>query len=335
MDPSTAWKELVSDGEQARFEVFAAQLVELQKQRATDGRTGRALHRKGTGGFEARFEVADHLPDAARHGLFATPGTYDAYVRFSNGAGEVASDTVRDVRGIAVKVMGVPGKKVLGTATTQDFLAILSSSIPFQTADQFAALVWATRSKALALPRLIGAFGPLGAMRILRRLLAGRERPFASLAMQRFYSVLPIQCGPYAARFSFASISASAADRTNGAEFLSIDLANRLRAGEIVYQMSLQFFVDETRTPIEDPSVDWPEDVSPYVDVARLVVAQQDSSSARGQRVAEHVDALSFDPWHALEEHRPLGGMMRARKYAYFASTRQRGAAAEPDGPLP
>jgi hypothetical protein len=31
-------------------------------------------------------------------------------------------------------------------------------------------------------------------------------------------------------------------------------------------------------------------------------------------------------------EHRPLGGMMRARKHAYFASTKGRGAAAEPDG---
>ena len=35
---------------------------------------------------------------------------------------------------------------------------------------------------------------------------------------------------------------------------------------------------------------------------------------------------------HVLEEHRPLGNMMRARNHAYRLSTQERGASAEPDG---
>ena len=31
-------------------------------------------------------------------------------------------------------------------------------------------------------------------------------------------------------------------------------------------------------------------------------------------------EKMSFDPWHALAEHRPLGGLNRARKAVYHAS---------------
>ena len=48
--------------------------------------------------------------------------------------------------------------------------------------------------------------------------------------------------------------------------------------------------------------------------------------------MAELVERLSFDPWHAQAELRPLGSMMRARNPAYRLSTQERGAAREPEG---
>ncbi|HEX4404127.1 MAG TPA: hypothetical protein VH560_04815 [Polyangia bacterium] len=63
----------------------------------------------------------------------------------------------------------------------------------------------------------------------------------------------------------------------------------------------MQFFVDETRTPIEDASVEWKES-----------------------------DGFSFDPWHAVEDLRPLGNVTRAR-VAYRVSTGERKATAEPE----
>jgi hypothetical protein len=48
--------------------------------------------------------------------------------------------------------------------------------------------------------------------------------------------------------------------------------------------------------------------------------------------VAQLIESFSFDPWHALEEFRPLGNMMRARNAAYRLSTIERKAAPEPDG---
>jgi hypothetical protein len=63
-----------------------------------------------------------------------------------------------------------------------------------------------------------------------------------------------------------------------------------------------------------------------------LTLPQQDLDSPRGRKLAEFVEKLSFDPWHALVAHRPLGNMMRARNYAYRESTQERAAAGEPDG---
>jgi hypothetical protein len=62
------------------------------------------------------------------------------------------------------------------------------------------------------------------------------------------------------------------------------------------------------------------------------VIERQDVASERGRSIASFVEKLSFDPWHALVEHRPLGAMMRARNHAYRLSTAERGAAPEPDG---
>lgn len=333
MTASTTWREIAPADEDARFERYAKQLVALQVRNAERGAIGRALHHKSHGVYEATLEIDADVPAHARHGLFAKPARYEALVRYSNGSGKVAADRVGDVRGLAVKVLGVDGTKVLGDAATQDFLAIVSPATPFRTADEFVAVVWAMRSKPLALFRLIGALGPRRAISLVRTLVASLSAPPVSLASKRFYSALPIQCGPHAVRFAFTPVEpapAAAEPLSAGADFFREALVARLQRAPIRYALSLQFFVDEARTPIEDSSIDWDEAVSPHVAVGKLVVAQQDATSARGQRLAERAEALAFDPWHALVAHRPLGGMMRARKHAYFASGQARGVAPEP-----
>jgi hypothetical protein len=85
--------------------------------------------------------------------------------------------------------------------------------------------------------------------------------------------------------------------------------------------MELQFFVDETITPIEDASKAWLESVTPIVTVARL------SLFAPSDQVAKQAEAAKFDPWSGLADHRPLGEIMRARKAAYYASQQGRAAA--------
>ena len=338
--PATTWKEVIPDGEPARLEALAAQLHQLQKRRAGKGPVARGLHAKGKAGVLAELTVLPDLPAYARVGLFATPATFRAYVRFSNGSGTRERDTKPDVRGVAIKVLGVPGAKIipgLEKATTQDFLLIRSPAGPFRNADEFIWFVCAAARPALLLPRALVHFGPVRAIRLIRQLVAGLKQPMASVATTRYYSALPIQFGRFAAKYALAPHAAPepapAGKRPpRSPDYLAEELAARLSRGPVSYYLRAQFYVDDERTPIEDPTREWLEQDAPFVTLARLTLPRQDLGAPRGQKVASFIESLSFDPWHTTADFRPLGNMMRARNAAYRMSGQERGAAPEPDG---
>jgi hypothetical protein len=332
--PSTEWKETIPPGEAAVFERYAEALREMQRRAAAGGKPGRALHAKGFGAT-ASFTVLPDLPAHARQGLFATPATYRAYVRYSNGNGARQADGKPDVRGVAIKVIGVGGKKIipgLEDAKTQDFLLIRTPSIPFRDAHEFVKVVTAASNPLLLLPRVLGRLGLGRTLGLLPRLAKSVGAPIASVATTRYYSAAAIQCGDYAVRVALVpQATDTPAKAGTSPDYLAEELAARLRRGPVVYDVRLQFYVDAARTPIEDFSVEWLEADAPPITVARLAVPQQDTASPRGRRVASTIEELSFDPWHALAAHRPLGNVMRARNTAYRLSTQERAAAAEPD----
>jgi catalase len=91
-------------------------------------RTGsrrRGQHPKQHGCVRAKFEVLADIPAEYKVGLFAKPATYDALVRFSNGPQPKDSD--RGAQGMAIKLIGVPGTKILSDqndAPTHDFILV-------------------------------------------------------------------------------------------------------------------------------------------------------------------------------------------------------------------
>ena len=87
-----------------------------------------------------------------------------------------------------------------------------------------------------------------------------------------------------------------------------------LAGSEAVFEFLVQFHVDPSRTPIEDPGKPWSEVVAPFHKAATLRIPPQSFDSPTQMEFAEN---LSFTPWHSLPEHRPLGGINRARKVAY------------------
>jgi hypothetical protein len=341
-EPSTEWQEEIALDEDARFERLAEQLREVQRRNAARHGTGRALHRKGHVGLEASFEVLGDLPAPARQGLFAKPGSYRAYVRFSNGAGAHQADHKADVRGAAIKVLGVAGAKLipgLEAAPTQDFLLIQSAATPFRGPDEFVAFVTAASRPATALPRLLFGVGPRRLFAVAGALRRSLSVPVPSLAAAEFHSALPVRWGDYAGKYRLTPATPGArgaapvaAPRGRGRDYLAAELTERLAAGALAWDFAVQLYRDPRSTPIEDSTVVWPDDTAPPIAVARLVVEQQDLASDRARAIAAFVETLAFDPWHALVEHRPLGAMMRARNHAYRLSTADRGAAAEPDG---
>lgn len=325
--PANDWKELIPDDEAARFERHAAFLGTLQAKRAA---VGRALHVKANLGVEAEFEVLGDLPDEARHSMFAAPKRYRAVARFSNGSGARQSDRKLDVRGLAVKLFGVDGKKVipgLEDATTQDFLAIRTPVLPIRHTEEFMALVRAGQTPALLPLRLIGGLGLRRGVRVIRDALAGLKLPQSPLAATSYYSALPIRLGPYAIQFAFTAQDPPSPIKVADATELGDGLAARLREQPVVYGFQIRFYADPIATPIEDASVEWN---TPWMTVGRLTLPVQDPDSPRGKKVAALVEQLAFDPWHAREDLRPLGNIMRARNVAYRTSTQARKAAPEP-----
>jgi hypothetical protein len=55
--------------------------------------------------------------------------------------------------------------------------------------------------------------------------------------------------------------------------------------------------------------------------VAKIIIPQQEFDSEEQQQFCEN---LSFAPWNALSEHRPIGQLNRIRKEVYEASSKYR-----------
>src|SRR5262249_35245667 len=88
------------------------------------------------------------------------------------------------------------------------------------------------------------------------------------------------------------------------------------------YTLRAQLCTDLNAMPVEDGSVLWPEEQSPHQQVARIVLPRQNAYSAARRAFVD--ENLSFTPWHAIIEHRPLGSIMRIRRRVYEASSRFR-----------
>ncbi len=312
--PSTQWREQIAPDEEARFARQAQKLKAVHAAKNARWGLGRLLHRKALLGAEGSFEVLPDLPDYSRYGLFTEARTYAVVARLSNGAFDVAANSKPDIRGFAIKVKGVSGPAALGgDASSQDFLLINHATFAAGTSDAFVDVVAASARGPLALIwDLIRKHGFGEALRRLKTLQTMLAKPFHGFYGETFDTVLPFTVGPYAARLRLTPTSASPARGD-----IADDMRARLSAGPLGYDVKLQFFVDEATTPIEDPTKPWPQSTSPDVTVGRLTLTG----------LADDVEALRFDPWGGLAEHRPLGEVMRARKSAYYLSQQGRGVA--------
>jgi hypothetical protein len=249
-------------------------------------------------------------------------------VRFSSGFSRPQPDLFPDVRGLAVKVVGVEGPMLLPgeeAARTQDFIAINQPSQPARDADEFTAIALASKDLLTAPVALAQSLGPLRAAQISASALS-LVRPVRSLAGEHYWSNTPMKLGPYAVKFLWRPRCPPGDGLLlPGASRLRLEFASRLAREDVIFDFALQFFVDAARTPIEDGSQEWDPETAPWVTVAQLQMDRRDLTLEPSQREEEYVQRLSFNPWHAPEAHRPLGDIQRLRRVVYLASARLRG----------
>ncbi len=333
-----AFGETIPGDEAQKFQGFAAEIAALQLARAArSGVTTRVVHVKQH--VAAVGELAVTASEAGRFGVFAETGKrWPVYARFSNGSQFHQSDREPDARGFALKLVGVPGKKLiegLEDQLTQDFLFIDTPALPFKTPDEFMQFFRAAQEgRAKLLPRAIKALGLFPTLAILWGAL--RAEKVQSFATHAFHTAAPIAFGPSAAKlglFPLAPGGGRAACRRS--RFSARPTSRRgFAAGRSAGRCGLSFSSIRRATSIEDASVIWS---GPWVELATLTLPQQDVQSPRGREISDLVHRLSFDPWHATEAHRPLGAIMRARR-ARLRSERHRSqggsGAARRAGPL-
>jgi hypothetical protein len=87
----------------------------------------------------------------------------------------------------------------------------------------------------------------------------------------------------------------------------------------------------ELSLPIEDGCADWDRLGAKRVVVATLMIPRQDATSDERLALCER---MVFTPWHALQQHRPLGSLNRSRLFSYLASAQERNAANQPQATI-
>jgi hypothetical protein len=294
--------------------------IEVLRERYARGDFLRDFHSKTHGGLKAKLVVEPNLAPEFRYGVFSEPRTWPTWVRFSNGGETVVPDRKGDVRGMAIKLMGVRGEKLLErekNATTQDFIFFTARNFFAPDAFGFFEFIKVVHSKRF--PRLKLAWYALTHLKVFRIIL-GSLKPCPNLLEVPFFSATPYLLGTRAVKYSLKPCWAASSEVPSKSEarpnYLRERLINDLALGEARFDFLVQFQADPVATPIEDASVIWDPAVAPFHKVATLVIPSQDFDTPERQQFTEN---LSMNPWHCLPEHRPLGNVNRTRKRLYDA----------------
>jgi hypothetical protein len=333
-DPSV---ETPEKGEAETIQGITETILKIAETTYKDGgHAMRGVHAKSHGIVRGQLIVPQGLPPVLAQGLFAKPGAHDVVLRFSTSPGDILDDNVSTPRGLGVKVFGAEGARLPGSegAETQDFVLVNGKAFNAPNAKTFLAnlkLLAGTTDKAAGLKKVLSA--ALRGAESLVEAVGGESPTLKALGGQAethilgesFFSQAPIRYGDYIAKVGVRPVSPELTALTDAPVDMK-DKPNALRdavkaffsgqAGEWEFVVQLRSDADDM--PIENATKPWPEDKSPYILVARLVVPAQDSwNDARQPKIN---DALAFSPWHGLAAHQPLGSIMRVRKPVYAAS---------------
>ncbi len=293
--------------------------------------------------LKGQLHVLGNLPEPYRQGPFSMPASYGAIMRFSTNPGDILPDSISTPRGLAVKVIGIENAVMLpehAGHTTQDFVLVNGRSfgVPDSAAflkqvqllakhaDDSQSLKQAVSSTARAAESAVEVFGGESA------LLKQFGHPETNILGENYSSQAPLRYGSYIAKISVEPASDNSRELMGqtvqiGDNYSALrdSVVDFFRTESAEWDVKVQLCTDLVKMPVEDASVQWPEDESPYVPVARIVVRAQNAYSP--ERRVYFDELLSFNPWHALADHQPLGNVMRARRKAYRMSSKYRHAA--------
>ena len=283
--------------------------LQMEMMKAGDPKK-RGQHPKAQALVRGVFEVSDSVPPALRAGVFAEPRTFDALVRISTGP--MPKDSDPNPHAMATKLLDVSDSPT----GTQDFIMLDQPSFFIRNIADYVQLFESMIKDSAATdfykthPR---EFGLNLAFNVV----------IASHLERQYWSEVPIAMGRGgAARLTLIpdpeNVSGGdPATTPNGLRDALEDYFVKSRR-PAKFLFAAQAYVNEATTPIEDATAVWP---TPFETIATLTLPAQDFTAPGQYAFCEN---LSYTPWHCVPDHRPLGGIQRARKRVYEESQRLR-----------
>lgn len=307
-------EEMEEPGEAAFIASIAQQTLARVKLQypAGKGLVLRDAHPKTHGLVRAEFIVVDSVPPELQHGVFAQPHTFDALIRFSAGGVAVQPDTVEQARGMAIKLLGVAGNKILDderNAQTQDFVMVNFPVFFSRNLKDYEEL-----HRALAAGTTADFFSTRPVEK--KAFYEINHQPFYNPLQVPYWSETPYKLGTKAIKFSARPITtqANVKPAVTGPDYLREAMVKQVDSADVYFEFLIQVQTDPVKMPVEDSVVDWDEAIAPFQRVALIRIPKQNIADHVNLEIAEQ---LSFTPWHALPEHRPLGSINRARRVIY------------------
>lgn len=316
---------------QSNEEVLAqniAQVIEKSiREQYTVGNALRDAHPKAHGCVRADFHVSKNIPTQFAKGMFIPDRSYQAWIRFSNASNDASNaDIKKDARGIAIKILGVSGQKLLESekqATTQDFIMINHPVFFANDAKRYLSFMNDVNShnmiRKLHIPFALGFKGTKNA-------LEARNSQIANPLYARYWSMVPYQLGlgndRQAVKYSVraCSMQPNNLPKNPSHDFLREALKNTLQSTDACMEFLIQPRTSNQML-VEDSMTEWNEKAAPFYQVATIHIPKQNFDTPEQNKFCEN---LSFTPWHALPEHKPLGAVNRMRKVIYENISRVR-----------
>jgi hypothetical protein len=315
---------------------YAGEIIALIRAAISKGFKDRKLARRDAHAYDngcvrATFRIDADLDPSLQHGVFMPGREYTAWIRFSNGNSEPRSHWWPDARGMAIKLMGVDGPRLMeDEKNTQDFILISHPVFFVDDLERYQATLDAFLKGGIVDQYVRAPLQLKGRERLLS--LAANVLWIANPLFHQYWSMTPYRLGVdperrLAVKYTAKPRGAPKRSLLGGIKaylrpgFSFKDEINRtLSRGERSFDFYFQRRVDD-RTPIEDSKVEWTEAVSRPEHAATIVIPPQDIMSDAQARFCEN---LSFNPWHGLLEHKPLGLVNRARRTIYLAISEHR-----------
>jgi len=321
-------QESIADGEAAMTRDIIQTAVRIVDQHRESTRYLRDAHAKAHGCIKAEVQVLPELASELRQGVFSEPGkTWQATMRLSNGNAYPQFDSIRDARGMAIKLFDVPGKQLLSDQpgrSEQDFVMFSHPNFFVSNVAEYRQNV-AAQAEGKKMMAFFPGWDPRSwQVRHLFIALATLSPAPSSPTQATYFSVSPYKFGEANAKFRVmpdpGSCPAYNLPEQNRKlpNFLRNALNQQLSTDRVPACFVLQIQRQDANKymPIEDTSIEWRESDAPFETVAQIKVPAQDFDTPA---LNLQCDNQSFNPWFGIEAHRPIGGINRLRKAVYEA----------------